>query len=395
MFKVRIFNSISAAGLARFPQTDYDVSENHLDPDALILRSYDLHAETFGPALKAVGRAGVGVNNIPIEVMSQRGIPVFNAPGANANAVKELFIAGMLLAARNICPAWDYVRQLDFSAADVEAKVEQAKHQFAGFELPGRTLGVIGLGAIGVLVSKAALGLGMRVIGYDPQITVRSAWQLDASVEQATSVSDLLSRSDVVTLHVPYNDKTHGLLNENNFGRMQQGATLINFSRGGIVDTAALKSALDAGRLHAYVSDFPSAELGVHPRIIALPHIGASTQEAQDNSAVMVANQICDFLEAGNIVNSVNFPEVRLAPMGGYRIALVNANVPNMVGQISTRLAEAGLNIIEMLNRSRGEYAYTLIDVETRPSAELISTLSAIQGVITVRPLTLSTANGQ
>ncbi len=395
MFRIRTFNSISAAGLARFSQADYDVSENHLEPDAVILRSYDLHTEKFGTALKAVGRAGVGVNNIPIEAMSERGIPVFNAPGANANAVKELVIAGMLLAARNICPAWDYVRQLDFSAADVEATVEQAKHQFAGFELPGRTLGVIGLGAIGVLVSKAALGLGMRVIGYDPQITVRSAWQLDASVEQATSVSDLLSRSDVVTLHVPYNDKTHGLLNDNNLGRMQQGATLINFSRDGIVDGPALKSALDAGRLHAYVSDFPTAELNVHPRIIALPHIGASTQEAQDNSAVMVANQIRDFLEAGNIVNSVNFPEVRLAPMGGYRIALANANVPNMVGQISTRLAEAGLNIIEMLNRSRGEYAYTLIDVETTPSAELISTLAAIEGVITVRSLTLSTANGQ
>ncbi len=254
MFTIRTYNSISATGLERFPQSEYRVSESNPDPDAIVLRSQDLHGEEFGVSLKAVGRAGAGVNNIPIEKLSRRGIPVFNAPGANANAVKELFIAGLLLAARNICPAWDYVRQLDFSDPNVEARIEAGKKQFSGFELPGRTLGVIGLGAIGVQVANVALALGMKVLGSDPQITVRSAWQLDAAVEQAASVNDLLSRSDVVTLHVPYNDKTHGLLDAKALARMREGAILINFARNGIVDKQALKSALDAGRLHAYVT---------------------------------------------------------------------------------------------------------------------------------------------
>jgi len=387
MFRIRTFNSISEAGLRRFPAAHYRISDDEADADAIILRSQDLHDLGIGPSLKAVGRAGAGVNNIPIAAMSERGIPVFNAPGANANAVKELFIAGLLLAARNICPAWDYVRQLDFSDPAVGASIEAGKKRFAGFELPGRTLGVIGLGAIGVQVANVALALGMRVLGYDPQITVRSAWQLAAEVEQAASVGDLLSRSDVVTLHVPYNDQTRGLLNEQRLGRMPQAAILINFSRSGIVDKQALKSALDAGKLHAYVSDFPTAQLAAHPRTIALPHIGASTHEAQDNSAIMVVDQIRDFLENGNIINSVNFPEVRMPRNGGFRIALVNANVPNMVGQISTRLAESGLNIVEMLNRSRGEIAYTLIDVESAAQTALIEGLAAIEGVISVRTL--------
>jgi len=387
MFTIRTYNAISATGLDRFPESDYRVSDSCRDPDAIVLRSQDLHGEDFGVSLKAVGRAGAGVNNIPVAALSQRGVVVFNAPGANANAVKELFIAGLLLAARNICPAWDYVRQLDFSDPRVEAKIEAGKKQFSGFELPGRTLGIIGLGAIGVQVANVALALGMRVLGYDPQITVRSAWQLDAAVEQATSVDDLLSRSDVVTLHVPYNDKTRGLLDAQGLARMREGAILINFARNGLVDKLALKSALDAGRLHAYVSDFPTPQLAAHPRTIALPHIGASTREAQDNSAVMIVEQIRNYLESGTIVNSVNFPEVGMPRNGGFRIALVNANVPNMLGQISTRLAEAGLNIIEMQNRSRGEIAYTLIDVETAPDASLTAGLAAIEGVISVRTL--------
>ncbi len=387
MFRIRTYNTISDAGLSRFPETGYSISAQEQDPDAIVLRSQDLHALEIGASLKAVGRAGAGVNNIPLEAMTQMGIPVFNAPGANANAVKELFIAGLLLAARNICPAWDYVRKLDFSDPNTNEKIEAAKKRFSGFELPGRTLGVIGLGAIGVQVSNVALALGMRVLGYDPKITVRSAWQLDAAVEQATSVGDLLSRSDFITLHVPFNDKTRNLLNTQTLARMQQGATLINFARGGIVDEEALKVALDAGKLHAYVSDFPTAELASHPRTIALPHMGASTGEAQDNSTIMVVDQIRQYLEDGIIINSVNFPEVRMPRGSGFRIALVNANVPNMLGQISTRLAESGLNIIEMLNRSRGDIAFTLFDVESPPDADLLAALATIEGVVSVRTL--------
>jgi len=337
--------------------------------------------------LKAVGRAGAGTNNIPVEAMSARGIPVFNAPGANANAVKELVLAGMLLASRNLCQAWAFARGLEGDDAAINKAVEAGKKNFAGFELPGRTLGVIGLGAIGVLVANAALSLGMRVVGYDPQITVRRAWQLSSSVEQADSVDALLAKSDFVTCHVPLVDATRNLINADRFGLMRQGAVLLNFARSGIIDDAAAVAALDAGRLYAYVCDFPGNLLKDHPRVVTLPHLGASTREAEENCAVMVADQVRDYLEEGTVRNSVNFPEVIMPRAGGYRMAVVNANVPNMLGQISTDLAKAGLNIIDMLNKSRGDLAYTLVDVETPIPPAVVDEIAGIDGVLAVRTL--------
>ena len=353
----------------------------------MLLRSANMHDYEVPPTLKAVARAGAGTNNIPVARLTERGIPVFNAPGANANAVKELVLTGMLLAARNVCSAWDYARRIEGDDAAIKKQVESGKKQFVGFELPGRTLGVVGLGAIGVQVANVALALGMRVVGHDPEITVGRAWELSASVTKAASVGDLLAQSDFVTLHVPLVDATRNLLDEKRIALMRDGATLLNFSRDGIVDEGALHAALDAGKLNAYVCDFPTARLKGHPRVIALPHIGASTREAEDNCAVMVADQLRAFLEEGNIRNSVNFPEIQMPRNGGHRLALVNANVPNMLGQISTTLAAAGLNIIDMLNRSRGDVAYTLTDVEAPPSPEVIGALAAIDGVMSVRTL--------
>jgi len=387
MFKVLTLNNISVAGLERLPRDRYEVASELLTPDAILLRSFNMHDYKIPASLKAIGRAGAGVNNIPLEQMSARGVAVFNAPGANANAVKELVLAGMLLAARNVCPAWDFVRALDGDDAQLSEQVEAGKKQFVGFELPGRTLGVIGLGAVGVQVANVALSLGMRVIGYDPDITVYRAWQLSSDVQQATSVGDLLAHADFVTLHVPLVDATRGLLDERRIELMRDGATLLNFSRDGLVDEAALLSALDAGKLHAYVCDFPTTLLKGHQRTIALPHIGASTQEAEDNCARMVADQLKDYLQDGNITNSVNFPAVQMPRSGGYRLTLVNTNVPNMLGQISTALADGGLNIIDMLNKSRGDLAYTLCDVDSPISAEVIGKLAAIKGVLSVRSI--------
>lgn len=385
MFKVLTLNNISVVGLERLPRDQYEVASELSKPDAILLRSFKMHDYEIPSTLKAIGRAGAGVNNIPVERMSERGIVVFNAPGANANAVKELVLTGMLLAARNVCPAWDYVRGLSGDDAQLNSQVETGKKQFVGFELPGRTLGVIGLGAIGVQVANVALSMGMRVIGYDPDITVHRAWQLSSQVTQAASVGDLLAQSDFVTLHVPLVDATRGLLDKRRIELMRDGATLLNFSRDGIADEAALLSALDANKLHAYVCDFPTAKFQGHPKMIALPHIGASTVEAEDNCARMVADQIKDYLEDGNICNSVNFPEVQMPRSEGYRLAIVNANVPNMLGQISTALAGSGLNIFDMLNKSRGDLAYTLCDVDARVTAEVVVALSSIQGVMSVR----------
>ncbi len=385
MFKVLTLNNISVAGLERLPRARYEVASEISRPDAVLVRSADMHEFEIPPTLKAVARAGAGTNNIPLDRMSARGIPVFNAPGANANAVKELVIAGMLLAARNIVGAWQYVQELDGDDEELNTQVEANKKRYRGFELPGRTLGVIGLGAIGVQVANAAVALGMRVLGFDPDITVSRAWQLAADVEQAASVGDLLAHSDLVTLHVPLVDATRGLLDSKRLSQMRADATLLNFSRDGIVDELALKQVLDENRLHAYVCDFPTAPLLRHPRVIALPHIGASTREAEDNCAIMGADQLRGFLEDGNIVNSVNFPDVVMPRVSGYRIALANANVPNMLGQISTTLAQAGLNIIDMLNRSKGGLAYTLTDVEQQVAPDVIGQLAAIDGVMSVR----------
>jgi D-3-phosphoglycerate dehydrogenase len=341
MFKVLTFNNISARGLDRLPRERFEVSSEIQQPDAVLLRSAKLHDWAVPETLKAVGRAGAGVNNIPVEAMSERGIPVFNAPGANANAVKELVLAAMFLAARNICPAWAFAQTLEGDDAAMNKQAEAEKKRFTGFELPGRTLGVVGLGAIGVNVANAAKALGMNVIGYDPQITVRSAWNLEAGVRRAHSVDEVMAAADVVTLHVPETDDTRGMINGSRLAAAREGLVLLNFARAGIVDDNAVVAALDAGRMRSYVCDFPSAALKGHDAVVALPHIGASTNEAQENCAIMAADEVRDFLETGNIMNSVNFPELVLPRNGsGDRLTVANANVPNMLGQISSAVAE-------------------------------------------------------
>jgi D-3-phosphoglycerate dehydrogenase len=387
MFKILTLNNIAVAGLDRLPRERYEIASEIAHPDAILVRSANMHEMAIPETVQAIGRAGAGVNNIPVARMSERGLPVFNAPGANANAVKELVIAGMLLAARNIAQAWQFARGLEGDDASVHKAVESGKKQFVGFELPGRTLGVIGLGAIGVQVANAARALGMRVIGYDPTITVQRAWQLESNVEQALSVDDLVTRSDFVSFHVPLTDETRAMIDTDRLKHMKKGAVLLNFARDGIIDDAAAVAALDAGRLYAYVCDFPSNLLKGHPRVVTLPHIGASTREAEENCAVMVADQVRDWLEDGNAHNSVNFPEINLPRNGGYRIAVVNSNVPNMVGQISTDLAAAELNILDMLNRSRGDLAVTLIDVDRRVPDETVAKIRGIKGVLSVRCL--------
>ncbi len=388
MFRIQTLNNISPRGLARLPRESYQAGAQIADPEAILVRSADMHALALPASLLAVARAGAGTNNIPVAALTKRGIPVFNAPGANANAVKELVIASLFLAARNICQAWGFVRALEGDAEALEHAVEGGKKRFVGYELPGRTLGVIGLGAIGVEVANAAHGLGMRVLGYDPQITVQRAWQLSSGVEQALSVDDLLSRADLVSLHVPLVEATRGLINAARIRLMKKGAAVLNFARAGIVAEADVLAALDAGQLSAYVCDFPSPAAKNHPRVIALPHLGASTGEAEENCAVMVVETLKDFLEHGNLRHAVNFPEAVLPRLAGtWRLVIANANVPNMVGQISTALAGGGLNIADLLNKSRGEVAYTIIDTDAPIPAPIVAQVRAIQGVLAARDL--------
>lgn len=387
MHKVLTLNNIAAAGLARLPADRYEVGDDIADPTAIILRSYNMHEMDIPDSVAAVGRAGAGTNNIPIEQLSARGVPVFNTPGANANAVKELAIAGLLLAARNICDASEYVKGLKQTGEDLNKAVEAGKKQFVGFELPGKTLGVIGLGAIGVEVANAALALGMNVIGFDPKITVRSAWQLSAGVEHAETLEELFKHANAISVHVPLVDETRGLVNADRLALMPDNSVLVNFARGAIVDNEAVLKNLDNGKLHAYVCDFPTPELIAHAGVVALPHLGASTAEAEQNCAVMVAEQIRDYLENGNIRFSVNFPESRLPRLDAWRITIANANVPNMVGQISTCLAEAGLNIEDLLNKSMGELAYTIVDVNGPVSEETRAKIRNIEGVLALRNL--------
>jgi D-3-phosphoglycerate dehydrogenase / 2-oxoglutarate reductase len=387
MYKILTLNNISVAGLDRLPRDNYEVASEITHPDAILLRSYKMHDMEVPASVKAIGRAGAGVNNIPVAAMTARGIPVFNAPGANANAVKELVIAGALMAARNLGQAWRFATGLAGEDAEISKQVESGKKQFVGFELPGRTMGVIGLGAIGVQVANACRALGMRVIGYDPTITVQSAWKLASEVEQALSVDDLISKADFITFHVPLTDATANTINAERIKLMKPGAVLLNFARNGIIDDEAVVAALDSGKLYAYVCDFPSNLLKDHPRVITLPHLGASTKEAEDNCALMVADEVRDYLENGNIANSVNFPAINLPRNGGYRIAVVNSNVPNMVGQISSDLGKEGLNILDMLNKSRDDVAVTLLDVDKEPSQALLDTLANIKGVLSVRSL--------
>src|SRR5499427_5672322 len=387
-YRILTLNPISPKGLSRLPAERYQVGSDVREPDAILVRSADMHAMEVPAQVRAIGRAGAGTNNIPVEQMSRRGITVFNAPGANANAVKELVLAGLLLAARNIGPAWLFARSLEGDDAAIEEAAEEGKKRFVGFELPGRTLGVVGLGAVGVEVANSALALGMKVLGYDPQLTVQRAWQLSSSVEQALSLEDLFARADAITLHVPLNEATRALVNGARLARMREGGTILNFARAAIVDEAAVLAALDAGRLHAYVCDFPRRSLKDHPRVITLPHLGASTSEAEENCAIMVAEQVRDYLENGNIRNSVNYPDTVLPRVPNTtRLGVANRNVPNMVGQISTALAAHRINIADLLNKSRGEYAYTLIDADGALGDELLAEIRAINGVLSARIL--------
>ena len=387
-YKVQTLNNISSKGMDRLPRELYEIASELSRPDAIILRSANMHEMEIPASVRAIGRAGAGVNNIPVADMSKRGVPVFNAPGANANAVKELVLSGLLLSSRNLMGAWRYVEELTSSGEDLKKEVEAGKKRFKGIELPGRTLGIAGLGAIGVNVANAAQSLGMSVLGFDPGITVNNAWRLHAGVSEALSIDELLSRSDFVTLHVPLVEDTRGLIDAKRLKLMRKNAVLLNFSRAEIVDEDAVLAALDAGKLSYYICDFPSEKLRGHARVVTLPHLGASTDEAEDNSAVMVADQLRDYLEVGNIRNSVNFPEAIMPPTArAHRMAVVNNNVPNMVGQISSALARHGHNIADLLNKSKGDVAYTLVDVDAPIAEDAVAEIEGIDGVLCVRHL--------
>ncbi len=387
MFKIQTLNNIAVAGLRKLPRDHYEVASAVTDPDAIILRSFNMHDMEIPQSVAAIGRAGAGVNNIPVAQLSERGVPVFNAPGANANAVKELAVAGMLLGARNICGARDYVKGLNAEGDALHKAVEAGKKQFVGFELPGRTLGVIGLGAIGVEVANVALALGMKVVGFDPAITVKRAWQLSSGVQKVETLDQLFAQSNFITAHVPLIDATKGMINAERIALMDDGGVIVNFARGGIVDNDAVLAALDSGKLHAYVNDFPTPALIAHSKVITLPHLGASTVEAEENCAVMVAENLRDYLENGNIRSSVNFPEASMPRTDAHRITIANANVPNMVGQISTLLASANLNIEDLLNKSIGNLAYTIVDLDGAVSDDTIAALKGIRGVLALRNL--------
>jgi D-3-phosphoglycerate dehydrogenase len=389
LITVQILNQISQNGLKRLPAERYSVGKDVANPDAIMVRSADMHAMEIPKSVQAIGRAGAGTNNIPVKAMSARGVPVFNAPGANANAVKELVVAGMLLSARNIGGAMKFVTALDPKDPDMEKKVEDGKKNFAGFELAGHTLGVIGLGKIGCLVADVAIKLGMHVLGYDPEITVDAAWSLPSQVKKANSVAEVLKSANFVSMHVPLVDATRKMINAEMLAHARHGAVLLNFSREGVVDEVAVLAALDSKKLAAYVCDFPSPHVNNHPHVIALPHLGASTREAEENCAIMVADQLREYMEHGNVQNAVNFPNVMMPRESNFRIAVANSNVPNMVGQISTAMATAGLNIHNMVNKSRGEMAYTLVDVDSPVKKPVIDAIAGIEGVLTVRYLPL------
>jgi D-3-phosphoglycerate dehydrogenase len=384
-YRIAVYNAISARGLERFP-ADYAVGKALAEPDAIVLRSHALQLGDIPASVKAIGRCGAGVNNIPVDEMSKRGVPVFNAPGANANAVKELVVASILLAARNLVSAAEYVRALP-AGDDFERRVEDAKKQFAGFELPGRTLGVIGLGAIGGLVADTAIRLGMNVVGYDPDITVDNAWRLPAAVRRAATIEQVLKGADFVSVHVPLTDKTRHLIDAKRLAGAHKGMVLLNFSRDAVVDEDAVIGAIADKRLRAYICDFPSPRLQGQPGVVALPHLGASTEEAEENCALMVVDQLREYLEQGTVRNAVNFPAVEMARESPHRIAIANANVPNMVGQISTTMAQAGLNIHNMVNKSRGDMAYTLVDLDSAAAPDVIQRIAQIHGVLSIRAI--------
>jgi D-3-phosphoglycerate dehydrogenase len=387
LFKVQKINNIATRGLDVFPSSGYEVGTEITDPDAIILRSQKLHDMEIGGNLKAIGRAGAGVNNIPVDRLTEVGVPVFNAPGANANAVKELVIGSMLMSERNLHKAVSYTLALESHGDVLEREVEDGKKRFVGSELAGQTLGVIGLGAIGVEVANAAAALGMKVIGHDPGITVTNAWKLNAAVVKAQSVDEVLSAADFLTLHVPLIDATRHMINSTRIPAMKDGAVLLNFARAGVVDEQAALEALDSGKLKAYLCDFPTSDNIAHEKVIAMPHLGASTNEAEENCAVMVAEQLCDFLEHGNIRNSVNYPSVSLSRKSNHRLSLIHRNIPDMVGQISHQLGIASLNILHMINESQGDVACTLIDIESEVDAKTLAAIADIDGLLKVRQI--------
>ena len=385
MLNIQVLNNISPLGLEKFSKESYQVSSSDENPDAILVRSAKMHDMEIGDSLKAIGRAGAGVNNIPLKQMSDKGVVVFNTPGANANAVKELVISSMLLASRNICQAWEYVNKLPLE--NLKTTVEDGKKQYSGSELPGKTLGIVGLGAIGVEIANAASMLGMDVIGYDPSISKKNAWKISSEVQEALSLEELFSKSDFVSFHVPLVDATKNLLDAKRIALLPEGCVVINMSRDGIVDEEELIKSLDSGKVKYYVTDFPIDEKKNHDRVIALPHLGASTSEAEENCAIMIAKQVKDYLEHGNIVNSVNFPDSKMPRAGEERLAITHRNVPNMVRQITKEIAEEGANIVDMLNKSRGEFAYTLIDIEKEIPNTVIENIKQVEGILKVRAL--------
>ena len=385
MFKIQTLNKIAMIGLEGFPREHYEIASEILNPDAILVRSADMHSMNLPASVKAIGRAGAGVNNIPVEQCSKRGIVVFNTPGANANGVKELVLAGLLLSSRRIVPGIEWVKTLKGKGKEVGALVEKGKNDFVGPEIKGKKLGVVGLGAIGVMVANDALALGMEVAGYDPYISVEAAWGLARTVRRATSLDMLLAQSDYITLHVPLMDQTKGMLNRDKFALMKKGVRIVNLARGGLVKNADLLEALKAGAVGCYVTDFPDDDLLDVPNVIPIPHLGASTPEAEDNCAIMAVEQVRDFLESGNVKNSVNFPACALPVMGRNRIVVANANVPNMVGQITTVLAADKINIVNMMNKSAGELAYNIIDIDGNVAEAQVEKLRKIEGVITAR----------
>jgi D-3-phosphoglycerate dehydrogenase len=387
LFKVQTLNSIAVTGLDRLPRARYEIASEIARPDAILLRSFKMHDMTVADSVLCVGRAGAGTNNIPVAKLSKAGVAVFNTPGANANAVKELVLAGLLMAARNVPQALEYLRGVKLSGDELDKAVESSKKQFVGFELPKRTLGVVGLGAVGVEVANAALKLGMNVLGYDPAITVQYAWQLSSGVQKAVNLDDLFARADVVTVHVPLTKSTDKLVNAARVEMLRRGSVILNFSRDAIVDSQAVVAALDSGKLRAYVTDFPTRALLDHAKVICLPHLGASTVEAEENCAVMVVDNVREYLENGNVTRSVNFPETVLTRTRPHRVAIPHRNVPNMVAQILTALAAQNLNIADMLNHSRDELSYTLVDLDAPASDATLARIRSIDGILSVRVL--------
>jgi len=383
MYNIQTLNKISDKGLKLFGQ-GYNLDDNHSDPDAILVRSTKMHDMEFGDSLMAIARAGAGTNNIPIDECTEKGIVVFNTPGANANAVKELVVAGLLLSSRKITSGMEWVQSLD-GDQDVAKSIEKAKSQFAGPELAGKTIGVIGLGAIGVMVANAAYSLGMDVIGYDPYISVHAAFGVSRHINYTESIDEVLSCADYISIHVPLMDDTAKMFNKEVFAKVKPGLRLLNFSRAGLVDNEDVKEAIDKGQVSYYVTDFPTEDLLGNDRIIAIPHLGASTPESEENCAVMAVNQTKDYLENGNIVNSVNFPHCEMAWNTNWRIAIMHKNVPKMVSQITSALAKEHINIMDMMNKSAGDWAYTIIDTSTKIACEALPELEKIDGIIRMR----------